>query len=87
ENGLLTLCILLAFFSVYGLGYWVSTGRPIAGLMTNMAGLALFWNTLNWVMIIPFLVFLHRHSAAGQPAHVIAVPETPATLRGGDGTS
>ncbi len=87
ENGLLTLCILLAFFSVYGLGYWVSTGRPIAGLMTNMAGLALFWNTLNWVMIIPFLVFLHRHSAAGQPAHVIAVPETPSTLRGGDGTS
>lgn len=84
ETGLLALCVALGLTSLFGVAYWTYAGRPLADLMTNMTGLAIFWNTLNFVLIIPFLLFLRRHEAAGQPACALAVPSVPVSLTGGD---
>ncbi len=84
ETGLLALCIALGLTSLLGVVYWNYTGRPLADLMTNMTGLAIFWNTLNFLLIIPFLLFLHRHEADGQPACALAVPSVPVSLTSPD---
>lgn len=84
ENGLLMLCVFLGVMSLYGLAFWAASGRPLSAILTNMAGLAFFWNTLNFLLIVPFLLFLRRHDAAGEPACVLAVPDVPAMLAGGE---
>lgn len=85
ENGLLMLGVGLGMMSLYGLGAWLFSGRPLAELLTNMAGLAFFWNTINFLLVVPFLIFLHRHAAAGEPAHALAVPPTSVVLAGSEG--
>ncbi|MDR0779451.1 MAG: glycosyltransferase, partial [Pseudomonadales bacterium] len=80
ESGLRVLCLGLGAASLFGLSFWLGSGRPLDGLLTNMVGLALFWNTLNVFLIIPFLLFLRRHRAREIPLSALALPLVPASL-------
>ena len=76
------LCAILMGAAAIGLATWALAGRPWAGLLHNMAGLALFWDAYNIGLIVPFLLFLRRHRAKGDRACAIALPEVRATLAG-----
>lgn len=86
ERGLLAVAAVLGSISLFGIIYWSYSGRPLEELTTNMMGLALFWNTYNFILIVPFLLFLRRHEAKGPPANAVAVPSLPAFLLGRDST-
>jgi cellulose synthase/poly-beta-1,6-N-acetylglucosamine synthase-like glycosyltransferase len=85
EAGLLVLCIVLGSSNLFGLGFWVWSGRPLGNLLSNMTGLALFWNTLNLLLTVPFLLFLRRHDAREARPCALAVPSAPASLVNGTG--
>lgn len=82
EIGLPILCAVLLAADLVGLAAWYASGRPWSGLFGNMAGLALFWNSLNLALIVPFLLFLRRRAAEEEPRCAVAMPSAPARLAG-----
>jgi cellulose synthase (UDP-forming) len=87
EFGIIALCVALAAADLFGLTFWYLSDQPWAGLLHSMLGLALFWNTLNLALIVPFVLFLRAHTAKGIPVGTIAVPSQPATLARDDFTA
>lgn len=84
ETGIVLMCLALAFANVFGLVSWNMSGRAWDGLLTNVVGVALFWNTLNLLLVIPFLLFLRAHGARTTPPFAIPVPSAPAVLAQGE---
>lgn len=86
EQAVLALVGVLVVANLVGLSAWIGAGRPVPDLLDSMAGLALFWNVLNLLLIVPFAWFLHRHRAKGEPVCAVAVPRQPARLNGERGS-
>lgn len=84
QVGIVLLCVALAFASLFGLWAWNNSGRPYSGLLTNVAGVALFWNTLNLFLILPFVAFLREHASREFPIYSVSLPLAPAALTRGD---
>ena len=85
ETALTVLAATLACAGLFGIATWYAAGRPWPGLLHNMAGLALFWNGYNLLLIASFLLFLRRRGdGADHAACAIALPSTPALLAGPD---
>ncbi|MDB5690293.1 MAG: hypothetical protein JWL91_2169, partial [Sphingomonas bacterium] len=87
EFGIVALCVGLAAVDLFGLAFWYLSDRPFGALLYSMLGMALFWNTLNLALIVPFVLFLRAYTARGVPVGAIAIPPQPAILAGDDFTA